>query len=355
MLWIDFAKAVSLILVLHLHANFYSGGLASPHAKIAVTLPVFIDVLSFYARLPIFFFVSGMLAARRIAIGATTGLGTHAYLYFLWALIYVVVISDWPHFCGRVTFEPGKVAAILWGGSVVWYLWAIAIAFLVARWTRLWPTWLVIGIAALMTESQFAVAAEWGAHLGSLLRCLPFYLLGARIPTIGGMIADSRSAMLAISGILAYFLFGLLVPSNIPFVSIAADLAGLILGLMAAGWAARCYPGIVSPVSRIGKQTLPVYILHFPIIAVVGLLSIRLLSPLPAGHFAFQMFAPMLTAIVLVSSLLLYRSICGMGGGWLFHWPVQRSGFSKRPANADTDMPDGIAAVGEIALRKMTD
>jgi uncharacterized membrane protein YcfT len=349
-LWVDFAKAVSLILVLHLHANFYGRVLPSSEFRSLLTLPAVLDVLSFHARMPIFFFISGMLAAKRLALDTGGVVRNNIYIYLLWSLIYQLLIPDWPHGYRRAMLDPARIGAILWGGSMAWYLWGIALAFLTARLTRSWSGWLVLSSAILISELQFVAAEHWGGHAGSLLRCLPFYLLGARFPQVGHRLADSRSVTIVTVGVIAYFLFGLLLSTNILFVGVAADFAGLSLGLMGAGWAARVYPGIAGPVGWIGRHTLPIYILHFPIIALAGLFSLSLLSPLPVHHPLLQIYAPLLTGVALFACVLIYGVIVRMGAaGWLFAYPARDTRFAEAAAHR------GAAPGGKVVLAVATD
>ncbi|HEX7784251.1 MAG TPA: hypothetical protein VF509_15725, partial [Sphingobium sp.] len=98
----------------------------------------------------------------------------------------------------------------------------------------------------------------------------------------------------------------------------------LTIGLMAAAWAANRYPRFSDRVGWVGRRTLPIYVMHFPIIATVGGASVRFLGSLDTSHPLAIAFTPLLAAVSVGLSLALHIGLVRIGGGWLFAVPRWR-------------------------------
>jgi peptidoglycan/LPS O-acetylase OafA/YrhL len=166
-------------------------------------------------------------------------------------------------------------------------------------------------------------------HLPMLARSLPFYLLGFRYPKV--FIDDNRpprgsiaafalvTAAVAWSGISAVLADALL------------DLAGLGVGMALAKQLPKRLPTLVGPLGWVGRRTLPIYVLHFPIIAAVGVATVRLLGPLPMNHPLVLVYAPALAAGAVAASLLLHSVLQRIGGGWMFALGGKRRIYHEEP------------------------
>lgn len=332
--WIDCAKGAAVLLIVLHHATSYETAVfGDTH-----TLPVFnwrnLDLFLYHIRLPMFFFVSGVAASGHLSRRAagpnwTTARG-YALLYLLWGLALSTLIPDWPN------FDPGhspgwnEVLALVLGNSTVWYLWAILLCLLIGRLTLVLPGWVPI-IGAVAVYAAVDALGGLPGHLPSLARSLPFYLFGFRYPARAtgenrlprGSVAAFAILTAAIvwSGVSAALSDALL------------DIAGLGTGMALARQLPKRLPGLVGPLGWVGRRTLPIYILHFPIIAGVGVATVSWLGPLPMNHPLVLVYAPALAAGSVTASLLLHLLLSRLGVGWLFALGGGHGAYREKPAS----------------------
>jgi fucose 4-O-acetylase-like acetyltransferase len=98
-----------------------------------------------------------------------------------------------------------------------------------------------------------------------------------------------------------------------------------LLGLCGIGFGATVavvldrVPKLGPALARLGQQTLPVYVLHLPLVALVHLVSQRVV---PTGDLALAAAYPVaVTALVVAACLALHRAALRAGWGWLFTLP----------------------------------
>lgn len=329
--WIDCAKGAAILLIALHHATSYETAIFGQ----TLNLPVFnwrnLDLFLYHIRLPVFFFVSGVAASGHLSSRASgpnwaTARG-YAALYLLWSLALCTVVPDWPNFNPGHQPDWHDILGFALGQSTVWYLWAILLCLAYARLTATLPGWTAIVIAVL----GYAIIDAQGSmpgHLPALARSLPFYLLGFRYPVLaagenplprGSIMAFVLvTAAVAWSGLSAVLTNGLL------------DLAGLGAGMALARQLPKCLPTAVGPLGWVGRRTLPIYILHFPIIAGVGVATVRLIGPLPMTHPLVPIYAPALAAGAVAASLLVHLILQRLGAGWMFALEGNRGSFLKK-------------------------
>lgn len=132
-------------------------------------------------RMPLFFLVSGILASSAIhrpwrdTAARTSGM---LYLYVLWMagfmgfkLLFAVT-------------SPEPIASILFAKSGFWYLYAVALFFVIARLLRNQPAWVVVGVAIVPNllrpfTQLFFDSVVPGSLATSMAMNLGFFLLGA--------------------------------------------------------------------------------------------------------------------------------------------------------------------------------
>lgn len=142
--WIDLVKASSVLLVVFMHASNTLVDVAGPSA-VTTALHQF-NVLVEPLRMPIFFLVSGMLAASaihrpwRATTNRTSGM---LYLYVAWMVAYLGFIT----LLGASVTEP--LSAILFAKNGYWYLYAMVLFFVIARLLRNQPAWVVVAVALI--------------------------------------------------------------------------------------------------------------------------------------------------------------------------------------------------------------
>lgn len=177
--WIDLVKATSVLLVVFMHASGTLLDLAGP-GTVPMALQHFNHAVE-PLRMPIFFLVSGMLAASaihrpwRATTSRTLGM---VYLYVLW----MVGLMGFKLFFGVTSPEP--VSSVIFAKSGFWYLYAMALFFVIAKLLRHQPAWLVVAIALLpnllrpLTQQYFDAVIP-GSLATSIAMNLAFFLFGA--------------------------------------------------------------------------------------------------------------------------------------------------------------------------------
>lgn len=322
--WLDLAKAICILLVVLTHVRSYSDTLPWD-AQLALKEGWDLAVAQTRPfRMPIFFLVSGILSARLLerpwAEGGRQRAARLYYVYAVWAAITPFALSL---AVGRGFPNPLiLVPAILAGASEAWYLWALPTYLFIAWITRRAPWWVAIGLALLV-----ALAAPYAPDrtYRSILRCLPYFLIGARLA--GPVLALAASATLArtaaaaalYAGILALQALTALVPQP------AVDCAAIMLGVNGVALAARHGPWLLPFGRWLGARTLPIYVLHFPLVAALSLAVARLAPPrlIDSAGFA-SLYVPAMTATVVAAALIFHGLMMRSGARLLFEPPEWR-------------------------------
>ncbi|MDB5724251.1 MAG: pyridoxal-5-phosphate-dependent protein beta subunit [Novosphingobium sp.] len=317
--WMDCAKGTAILLIVLHHATTYETAIFGDSRTHLVFNWRNVGLLLQHIRLPLFFFLSGVAASGRLSRRVTrldwSKPRGFAALYLLWAIALLCFVPDWPNFDLSYPVTLQRLAGLLIGRSVVWYLWAILLCLLVAHATRKMPAWSVVGIALggfALLDAQHLLPG----NLPALGRALPLYLVGFRYPALAIDPAPLPKGIIAALVVL----IGAVKLTHVSVVWTEAllDAAGLGVGIGLARKLPEWLPRSVSPLAWTGRRTLPIYILHFPIIAAAGEASVQALGPLPMTHPLVAIFAPTLAAATVAASLALYQVLAKVGVGWLF-------------------------------------
>ena len=303
--WIDVVKATSVLLVVFMHATNAIVDLGGP--SWAMSVLVWFNHLVEPLRMPIFFLVSGMLASSAVhrpwskTLNRTTGM---IYLYIIWILLFL----GFTVLLGASLNEP--FTAILFAKSGYWYLYAMALFFILARLLRNQPAWLVVAVAIVPNLLRPLVDQLFGALIpGTLFTSMTlniaFFLAGAYFKEIFATTAQKATmattialgALSVVTSMLwmnmpaatgqSYFLL------SVVWVAFGISLAVQLTRNGAPAWA-----------SYVGARTLPVYVMQWPVLFVVS-------SFLPAafvGNVAVQFLFPFLiTGAVAALALSAHR------------------------------------------------
>jgi len=179
--------------------------------------------------------------------------------------------------------------------------------------------------------------------MSALGRCLPLYMAGFRLPAIGSAIV-AREGLRITAVPLILYLAALSATALLPIPDLLLDLAGIGTALVLVGLAQRHWPAPARGAAWLGRRTLPIYLLHFPIIAALGCGALRWLDPLPTLHPAILVTTPLMAALAVALSLLLHQVLQRAGGGWLFALPgpgtlLGRSGAGSWSRRIPVDEP----------------
>ena len=293
-------------------------------------------------RVPLFFAISGLLASRSIARPWRAVLRPRVlngwWTYLVWLLVGTAFFAVGPPL-GTSTPDDaaGLLVAAVLGGANVWYLHALAAYFVVSKACARLPLWVPLGAAAVLAvlADVPGVVPGQGNNYEAVLRNLVFFVVPALRPgVLTALVARARwrTALPAATGFLA--LSSALVAHGTAWsagVRVLLGVLGVGAGMLLAVRAARARPAAADLLGRLGQRTLPVYVLHLPLLALlqagVGAL------PDPQGPFTGLVAAayPLLAVAVLTAgALAVHRALLAVGLGALFRLPASLPTMARR-------------------------
>ncbi|AVT31711.1 pyridoxal-5'-phosphate-dependent protein subunit beta [Plantactinospora sp. BC1] len=311
-------------------------------------------------RMPLFFTISGLFAANAVdrpwrRVGRSR-IARFLYLYAGWLLIHTLLLAAAPDFptdrAGSVT---GLLAQLTVSPSNLWYLYALALYFAVAKLARRVPVPVLLAAAAGLSAASTAGLLATAGNRGGVYQNLVFFLGGLHLrPYLSRWVATAtrRRLLLTAAGYLAA-LAGMAWTGaqGWPGVWLLVSVAAVAFGLTAAARLAR-WRRLGDPLAALGRRTLPVYVLHLPLLALADRVLHGPLSGLGrSGQFALALGYPiLLTSALLALTLALHRGLLLLRAGWMFDLPAPRpAGRRRRPRSLwrdgevprDRSGPDG--------------
>ena len=323
--WVDFAKGLSIILVVSTHSMF-------PNAESVL----FSDAILFFnsivvqVRMPLFFFISGLFIHKAMSRDVRSffklKISHLLYLYVLWSVIrYFTSIVPEYFLLGGSKDDLYSILTIFYSPpSTLWFIYAILIFMVVTRFTKSAPV-ISFCIAILLHLSVSQLGIE--GFLKSILTYYPFFFAGFLF---------SKSTMRTFNNFrFNYLLFPfiyfavVIVALNYEWTQTRLSLLFLGIGGVIAGCtiaSALSRISIFSWLGYVGRNTLPIYLMHF---LPIGVLRIVLPSVIP--------YQPFLAAFIMISSgivipLIVTKISKKLGVNWLFEAPPMT--FSKNRKEA---------------------
>lgn len=336
--WIDVARGLSIILVvLHHSLPRYGGEMFKPLLSAYAVSDLFLSL-----RMPLFFTISGMLAASIVRLNFKELLQKRIinliYLYLLWATFKIVVTS-----LDVVPHDPagpiGRILSLLWAPpATLWYIYALAIF--------VFGTWLLakINIYALLAASVVVYLLFYGSEISfdqpfhlRLIRMYPWFLMGLVLRHQILQVADRARPWHAVLflvwlglALLTVNMFGAHPPS---FVMLGLSFAGVVGGTALAIAFSATFAG--PALRKIGSNTLPIYVAHFLAVWPATQLIMK---------FGLGPWALVPTIMLGVTLPLLGKSVTDrLGLLWLFRAPdalqklPERLKFGRKPALVELD------------------
>ena len=339
--WVDIAKAGAILLVVVYHVGSNGLSYLTPGSNRAEDVWATLNAVLMPVRMPLFFLVSGVLAVG--AIQRPWGLvwrkrvADLAWPFALWTLLFAVPYALAYSETGvtGTALEAGSWALIAAGAY--WYLPALAVFFVVAWLLRRTPILLLIVAAAawqgapvirsalgdeidpdaVLTIYRWATFLVWFA-LGVAAR--PLIERIAHLPVYVSLVT---APLYAVAAVLVYQHGWSLVP--------ALNVLGLITALILSAQLARL-PRLVRLGSYLAKRTLPIYLIH-PIL--LAILVAFLGSRVPNITALSLVLVPVLVIAFTWLSVNAYDALTGRAP-WLFSLPRRRTRIDP-PTLADND------------------
>jgi len=284
--------------------------------------------------MPVFFTISGLFAAdavrRSWKIAARGRIAKFYYLYVLWFTVHTAVLSMVPQFDTRAARSTaGLVEQLTITPAGLWYLEALALYFAVAKLTRSAPAAAVLVPAFLLSATASAGLLAAPGNRGQLYQNLFFFLAGLRLKPWVERWARTATPRLLLAGGAGYLVvmlalrqFGAAQWFGVwPVVSTLAVMVGIAGAVQLRRWVP-----VGGLLARLGRNTLPIYLMHLPLLA---LLHAALLKPFSAAPTVIQLPLAVVLPIVLTGLL---AAVCltlrgwlqAAGGHWLFDLPDPR-------------------------------
>jgi uncharacterized membrane protein YcfT len=253
--WADIAKAISIVLLV---------------LWTTVGDRVYVNEMLIFLRMPLFFFVSGLFAHRVITRTDLVPflrdkVGNLMYLYALWVGLLFASTSLVAHVVLGRSMNVARQFELLWNPVLtMWFLYALAVAFLVAWCLRRVPVWIVAaGAFALYWLSVSSGDWRWLPFPERVIRLFPFFWIGLVTMSLAARLVErfhlAWPVAAALFLALSYAVFDSTLNANGPL-TLAISLVGIAAVLMlsrhlsAYAWS--------RPLAIVGGSTLYIYVMQ---------------------------------------------------------------------------------------------
>lgn len=325
--WADVAKGVCILLVVLVHVTNKQYLTADWDWNGAPSLWGLSGHALTPLRMPLFFLISGYFIHRSLSRTWNEvyrkRLISPYYLYVVWLAIHTVFWNFGPPLATEsVSSVADGTLNLFLGTTSLWYLYALAAYFVFVWMLRKAPAWVPVAGSLLIAFAGVLVGHMLPGNGDSLLMNLVFYVAGARFPTaVATLVRNSRVGVLGISGIgfvvLVGVIYGLRI-DRVPGLAAIAGVSAVWFGLTASVILSRFrYIRIVG--GWTGRNTLPLYVLHLPVLAVCEAI-------VPVGGFIDSRLAAIvwpvvMTTVVTLLAFALHQVLLWMRLRFLFGLP----------------------------------
>lgn len=359
--WGDAAKGLLIVLVVFWHVVLKT--YLQVDWRIGIPIPGVWGLASdliWPFLMPLFLLVSGYFAAGALARPWAAvwrpRVVRFVYLYLVWTLIHMLAMWAFPDF---PTFVPRSVSEFVEGVTIsppnTWYLYALALYFLVAKGLQRLPHWTLLVAASALSVTVAAGVVDVVSNRGSLLYNLLFFLVGAYLaPRIGRFTARPRrlaAGVLLLAYLAAYAVMRVTGAEQVPGVWPIVSFVGVTMGLAVA----TLLPGVPllgRGLTWLGARTLPVYLLHMPLLVLA---DAALVGPLSDAGSAAQLVGalvlpPLLTGALVAACVFLARLTERDGLSWLWDLPRLRADRKSGAARPRIPWRTPVAVLVLVAI-----
>jgi uncharacterized membrane protein YcfT len=295
-------------------------------------------------RMPLFFAVSGFFAASSIdrpwaAVGRR--IVNPYYLYVVWLVVFAGIYSVERTLPANRTDGPVDfLTELVWAATSMWFLFALAAYFLLAKALRRVPAPVVLAAAAAL-----AAATSWmpldETNRVAVLAHFGYFAFGAYYPQLFRRLASLRLPLLALLPAYVALTVALEAAGARHSVTVLVlSLVGVPMGVVAAVRLSGTRGS--RPLAWLGQRTLQVYVLHMAVLAVVVHLPIGTdLGWGPATVVLTAAYPALMTGSITLACLGLHRLMTRRGLGFMFAAPPALMDVVRRVQHDPTGDPAG--------------
>lgn len=320
--WIDVAKGIAIILVVLYHAIMYldEAGLAGALAPLNPLFDTF--------RMPLFFFMSGILAASAIRLPYRQlfrkRMSLLLYLYIAWVTLQTLFMLVLPPIstsgAPNATWA-SLVTLFVRPSSNLWFIYALPLFFTLAWLMRRWPPLLQVSLTVVIAVLFGAQLLHTGSPWDKMGKYLVFFiaaiylgpLVRRRVPFVQWwhvvLICLGYAGLVVVTTKLTL--------TRVPFVLLALSALAVVAGITFAVLLTRL-PAF-DFVRSLGSRTLPIYLVHtLPMVALAAILVAFDVRMPPA---VATLLPPLLCAGAIMLAVALHRQFHAVPG--VFTVPVK--------------------------------
>ncbi|HLR93766.1 MAG TPA: acyltransferase [Jiangellaceae bacterium] len=339
--WLDIARAMSIVLVVIYHVAVGGAGhvLLGGRETFIGKLWLHGNLALVPLRMPLFFMVSGVLAAGAIRRSWKSVVRPRIYdllwPYVLWSMIWAA--TAWPRYAPNAPgeFFVGEITGLLMIGSPYWFIAVLPIFFVITRLGSSRPKLLVTLSLIAYAAAPFIQRAMRASEAPSDLVYGVFQLTDNALWFALGFAARDwilrigarPRPVLGSSLLLAFCLLALIVErgdlaaGTVRALELGASVSGLVacaaLLPLAARWDALARAG-----TYLGSRTLVIYLVH-PVIINLIVLAWRDSGAEDAfgGMTRDLLMVPVVTVLCIAASVAVQATVDRIGPRWLLKAP----------------------------------
>ncbi|TFC29599.1 hypothetical protein E3O25_05075 [Cryobacterium sp. TMT1-3] len=334
--WIDVAKGIAITLVVLYHAIMYLDevGLAGALAPLNPLFDTF--------RMPLFFFMSGILAASAIRLAYRQlfrkRISLLLYLYIAWVTLQTLFILALPPISPTGTPNAtwaSLVTLFVRPSSNLWFIYALPLFFTLAWLMRRWPPLLQIGLTAAVAVLFGSQLLHTGSPWDKMGKYLVFFIaaiyLGPMVRRLVPFVRWWHVVFFCVGYAGLVVVTTKLALTRVPFVLLVLSTLAVVVGITVAVVLARL-PAF-DFVRALGSRTLPIYLVHT--LPMTALAAVLVAFDVQIGPAVATLLPPLLCAGAIMLALALHRQFHAIPG--VFTVPVKSwVGSPKR----DRDLVD---------------